>query len=100
MVTATDFEYKKIGAEKIYKPAGCEKCGGTGFFGRIALHEILTVDKKISELILYSRDLEKIHNAALANGLKSLLVDGLEKVRAGLTTFDELQIILGEEVIL
>lgn len=100
LVTATDFENKKIGAEKIYKPAGCEKCGGTGFFGRIALHEILTVDKNISELILYSRDLEKIHNAALANGLKILAVDGLEKVRAGLTTIEELQIILGEEVTL
>ncbi len=100
LVTATDFEFKKLNAEKIYKPAGCEKCGGTGFFGRIALHEILTVDKNISELILYSRDLEKIHNAALANGLKILAVDGLEKVRAGLTTLEELQIILGEEVTL
>ena len=100
LVTASDFENKKIGAEKMYKPAGCEKCGGTGFFGRIALHEILSVDKNISELILYSRDLEKIHNAALAGGLKILAVDGAEKIRAGLTTFEELQIVLGEEVAL
>ena len=96
LIPANEFESKKICATKIFKPKGCEKCGGTGFFGRIALHEILTVDKNISELILYSRDLEKIRNAALSNGLKTLAVDGLEKVRAGLTTLDELQIILGD----
>lgn len=98
LVTANDFENKKICATQIYKPAGCEKCGGTGFFGRIALHEILNVDKNISELILYSKDLEKIRNAAIEGGLKSLAVDGFAKVRAGLTTLDEVQQILGGEV--
>lgn len=98
LVTASDFENKKICATQIYKPAGCEKCGGTGFFGRIALHEILNVDKNISELILYSKDLEKIRNAAIEGGLKSLAVDGFAKVRAGLTTLDEVQQILGGEV--
>ena len=58
----------------------------------------MTVDKKISELILYSKNLEEIHNAAINGGLKVLAVDGLEKVRAGLTTLEELQIILGDEV--
>ena len=98
LVAANEIESKKIGAEKIFKPVGCEKCGGTGYFGRIALHEILNVDKNISELILYSRDLEKIHSAAIEGGLKSLAVDGLEKIRAGLTTLEELQRILGDEV--
>ena len=60
LTRATDIEIKKIGVSKIFKPVGCEHCGGTGFFGRIALHEILRVDKDISNLILYSRDLEKI----------------------------------------
>lgn len=89
---------KKLTAEKTFQAAGCEHCGGTGFFGRIALHEILRVDKNISELILYSRDLEKIRETALKNGLKTLVADGMEKIRAGLTTLEELQIILGEEV--
>ena len=80
------------------KAAGCEKCGGTGFFGRIALHEILRVDRKIRELILYSRDLEKIRESALAGGLKNLAADGFEKVRAGLTTSEEIDRILGGDV--
>ncbi len=90
IVDANDFEKKIIGAEKIFKPVGCKKCGGTGFFGRIALHEILRVEKDIRNLILTSRDLDKIRAAAVENGLKTLFEDGLEKIRAGFTTPDEL----------
>ncbi len=98
LFTANTFETAKIGADKVYKAVGCEKCGGTGFFGRIALHEILRVEKNIRELILYSRDLEKIRESALAGGLKNLAADGFEKVRAGLTTFEEVERILGGDV--
>ena len=94
-IPADDLEQKIFGAEEIFKAVGCEKCGGTGYFGRIALHEILIVDKKIRELILNSRDLDKIQETALEGGLKTLLVDGVEKVRAGVTTLEELQTILG-----
>lgn len=93
---ANEVEEKIFSAEKIYKPVGCEHCGGTGYFGRIALQEILIVDKALRELILNSRDLDKIQTAALEGGLKTLLVDGVEKVREGLTTLEELQTILGE----
>lgn len=94
---ANDFEKKILGTEEIFKPVGCENCGGTGFFGRIALHEILQVDKNIRELILNSRDLDKIRAAALKNGLKTLAADGLQKVREGLTTLEEVRQILGAE---
>ena len=80
------------------KLRNCTKCGGTGFYGRLALHEILSVDKDIRALILTSRDLDKIREAALKNGLKTLAADGLEKVRAGLTTLEEVRGILGSEV--
>ena len=93
---ANDFEQKIFGAEEIFKAVGCEECGGTGYFGRIALHEILTVDKVLRDLILNSKSLDRIQDAALEGGLKTLIVDGVEKVRAGLTTFEEIQNILGE----
>ena len=95
-IAANELEKKFLGVEEIFKPAGCEKCGGTGFFGRIALHEILIIDKNIRELILNSRDLDKIRAVALEGGLKTLFVDGAEKIRNGLTTFEELQKVLGE----
>ena len=91
-----EVEEKIFDATEIYKPVGCEHCGGTGYFGRIALQEILIVDKVLRELILNSRDLDKIQTAALEGGLKTLLVDGVEKVREGFTTLEELQTILGE----
>lgn len=92
---ANDAEKKILDVEEIYKPVGCDKCGGTGYFGRIALHEILSVDKVLRELILKSRDLDKIREAAVRSGLKSLQEDGFEKVRAGLTTLEEVQATLG-----
>ena len=92
-VAASAAEKKILGVDEIFKPVGCEKCGGTGFFGRMALHEILEADKTLRELILKSRDLDRIRAAALSSGLKTLREDGLEKVRAGLTTLEELQVI-------
>ncbi len=88
---ANETEFKILGTEKIFKPVGCEHCGGTGFFGRIALHEILLVEKNLRDLILNSRDLDKIRSTALENGLKTLTEDGLEKVREGLTTLEEVK---------
>lgn len=94
---ANEFEQKLLGEEKIFRAVGCEKCNGTGFFGRIALHEILRAEKNIRDLILNSRDLEKIRAAALEGGLKTLAADGLQKVREGLTTLEEVRQILGAE---
>ena len=95
---ANDFERKIINRDKIYKAVGCEICGGTGYFGRIAIHEILRVKKSVRDLILYSRDLDKIRDAALAGGLETLAVDGVSKIHEGLTTLEELQRILGAEL--
>lgn len=77
--------------------SGCEHCRGTGYSGRIALHEILCVDKDLRNLILNSRDLDEIKACALESGLKTLADDALEKVHAGLTTLNEVRRVLGED---
>ena len=76
---------------------GCEHCRGTGYSGRIALHEILRVDKNLRSLIRTSRDLDEIKTAALESGLKTLNDDAEEKIRAGLTTLTEVRRVLGVE---
>ena len=81
------------------KGIGCEICRGTGYSGRIALHEILCVDKNLRNLILNSRDLDEIKTAALEAGLKTLADDAHEKIRAGLTTLEEVRRVLGEDFI-
>jgi len=85
---------KKICADGTFAAVGCKECRGTGYSGRIALHEILRVDKNLRSLILNSRDLDEIKTFALNNGLKTLADDALEKVRAGLTSLDEVQRVL------
>ncbi|MBQ4494958.1 MAG: type II/IV secretion system protein [Selenomonadaceae bacterium] len=79
--------------------SGCEHCRGTGYSGRIALHEILRVDKDLRNLILNSRDLDEIKACALESGLKTLADDARDKVRAGLTTLNEVRRVLGEDFV-
>ena len=90
---------KKICAGETFKAVGCEDCRCTGYSGRIAIHEILRVDKDLRNLILTSRDLDEIKNFALESGLKTLEDDALAKVRAGLTTLEEIRRVLGSDFI-
>ncbi|MCR5833257.1 MAG: GspE/PulE family protein [Selenomonadaceae bacterium] len=88
---ADEYERQMTGADELYHAVGCEECRGTGYSGRIALHEILCVDKSLRSLIVNSRDLDAIRSCALANGLRTLSDDAAEKIRAGLTTVDEVR---------
>jgi len=76
----------------IYKAVGCEKCNQTGYKGRIAIHEALYFTKEIREIIVRSGievDEEKIINQAKKDGSLNLRESGLEKVKAGLTSLEE-----------
>ena len=73
---------------------GCSQCRGTGFSGRLALHEILRVDENLRQLIINARNLDEIRTCALKGGLKTLQDDADEKIRAGLTTPDEVRRVL------
>lgn len=86
---------KKILADGTFAAVGCSECRGTGYSGRLALHEILRIDKTLRSLILTSRDIDEIKACALDGGLKTLHDDAQDKVRAGLTTLDEVRRVLG-----
>ena len=75
---------------------GCKNCRGTGFIGRITLHEILSVDNALRSLILNSKSLDEIKSSVKH---KNLADDALEKVRAGLTTLEEVRRVLGDNFI-
>ncbi|MBE8952313.1 MAG: type II/IV secretion system protein [Quinella sp. 1Q7] len=91
LCAADDLERQLTGATQLYKAVGCSECRGTGYSGRLALHEILRVDKNLRQLIRTSRDLDEIRTSALESGLKVLADDALEKIRAGLTTLAEVR---------
>jgi len=69
--------------------AGCEKCFGTGYLGRIGIFELLQPDKEIHDLILKHESADVIKSAAEKNGFQDMITDGIEKVFKGITTFDE-----------
>jgi type IV pilus assembly protein PilB len=74
----------------MYHATGCPECRGTGYRGRIGIYEIMNVSSRISRLISQHADENVIRDAALEEGMTTLGEDGLEKVKAGLTSPDEL----------
>ena len=68
---------------------GCSVCGGSGFKGRAGLHELLTVSKNLRRMIQTGARAEELHQAGLAEGMRSLRQDGIVKVLQGITTVSE-----------
>jgi general secretion pathway protein E len=73
----------------LYRPKGCDQCGGTGFAGRIAIIELLTVTDTIRQLALHHADEKRIQAAAIKEGMRTMYMDGCGKVLAGLTSLNE-----------
>src|ERR1700694_5905112 len=78
------------GAVTFYEGAGCFECGGTGFRGRSAIHELLDLSERIREMILDKRPASEIKRAAGAEGMTFLRESALEKARIGVTTLKEI----------
>jgi type IV pilus assembly protein PilB len=73
----------------IYKAKGCNKCYNTGYRGRIGLFEVMAVSNKIARLCQESISSEGIREVALREGMQSMCEDGLRKVKAGITSIEE-----------
>src|SRR5882672_6859926 len=72
--------------ETIQGPCGCERCGGTGYRGRLGVFEILELTNEVRELIGEKTDGLKIDQTAIRAGMTTMLDDGVAKCRAGLTS--------------
>ena len=72
--------------ETLQAPCGCERCGGTGYRGRLGVFELLELDNELRELIGERTDGLKIDQTAIKNGMTTMLDDGIAKCRAGLTS--------------
>lgn len=86
-------EFVNQGNITIFAPAvgGCERCGGTGFKGRTAIHEMLEVNDDIRQLIVRKANVAEIRRHAILSGMRTLKQDGIEKVMRGLTTIEEVR---------
>jgi len=72
-----------------YKGEGCDVCNKTGYKGRVALYEVMPIKEEIKELILQGASVFDLKKQAIASGMKTLRKSGLLKVKAGLTSLEE-----------
>jgi len=68
---------------QLYKPAGCDLCNNTGYRGRMGLHELLTGTDPMKKLIQQRAPMEDIRTQAIADGMRTLKQDGIEKIISG-----------------
>jgi type II secretion system protein E len=74
---------------KLYRGAGCKKCGENGYKGRKGIFEIMVMNRKIRELSFRKTPTDEIRREAIQSGMRTLRQDGIRKVLSGLTTLDE-----------
>ncbi len=92
---ATSAEKKLLNLDQsenklLWRGEGCNACNDTGYSGRVAVHEILIVDKEIQKLMYENAKIEDISNAAVKNGMVTLRESCIEQVLKGVSTVDEL----------
>ncbi len=82
---------KEKGVFKLYKPVGCEKCSGTGYKGRVGLHELLVGSDKVKKLIQEHSRVAAILATGLDEGMLTLKMDGIQKVLQGITDMKQIR---------
>jgi type IV pilus assembly protein PilB len=92
ILEALDFPFGSVGPEdewSFHRAVGCERCGGTGYRGRIGIYEMMVVGDELSEAILRRCSTGEIGQMAVREGMVRLRDDGLVKAASGVTTIEE-----------
>ena len=77
------------GSWTAYRPVGCDRCGGTGFKGRVGIYQVMPITEEIQRIILAGGNAMEIAAQAKLEGVSDLRESGLRKVKQGLTTIEE-----------
>jgi type IV pilus assembly protein PilB len=92
----SDDELKVLGTTRkdwegvtFYKGKGCEKCAGSGYKGRAGLYEVMAFSPELRRLILRGASTAELQKQAVEDGMLTLRMDGIVKIRKGVTTLDE-----------
>ena len=84
------FSHDEIPGLKIYGPRGCSECMGAGYKGRVGLFELMEVTDKVSRIISAEVSEDQLRKTALLEGMVTLRDAGLEKIRQGMTSVEEI----------
>ena len=74
---------------KLFRGRGCERCSSTGYKGRVGLYEVMEIDEEMREAILTGASANELRMKAMERGMLTLRGSGLQKVREGMTTLEE-----------
>ena len=80
---------EEIGTFRVYEGTGCPACSNTGFKGRIALYEVMPITDEIKELVLAGASAMEIKREAIRLGMDTLRMAGVNKLKEGITTINE-----------
>jgi type IV pilus assembly protein PilB len=95
ILLSAGFKQEELETLKIYGPVGCDQCNN-GYKGRVGIYQVMKMTEKLSELILNGGNAKQIGECALAEGFNDLRISGLNKVRMGLTSLEEVDRITKE----
>ncbi len=80
-----------------YIGKGCNSCSGTGYRGRIGLYEVLSIDKTVKQSIIDRVTAGELRTMGVRNGMRTLRMDAVEKLKAGITTLEEVMRVTTED---
>jgi type IV pilus assembly protein PilB len=83
------FTPDQVGSFQVLKGKGCATCNGTGYKGRVGLYEVMEISEGIRDLVMVGATAVEIKRKALEEGMLTLRMSGLEKIRNGVTTVEE-----------
>ncbi len=79
----------QVATTRVCRGAGCRSCNGTGYRGRIALYEVMPFTERLKEMVLQGCSTAELKEEMIRDGIATLRSSGIEKIRAGVTTIDE-----------
>lgn len=95
LIKRTGIKISSASLTELYRGKGCPACRGSGYSGRFLLFELAALTPSLRTLILQKSPLSELQKQANAEGMETLLVDGLEKAGKGITSLDEILRVVG-----
>jgi type IV pilus assembly protein PilB len=84
------FSEEEAESVKAFKGKGCAQCNSSGYRGRVALYEVMSLGDELKELVLEGASTDEIKRSAIRNGMNTLRMSGLTKVKHGVTSIEEI----------
>jgi type IV pilus assembly protein PilB len=98
-ITAHEAEYLGVtDIDTIYEPAGCQRCGNTGYYGRIGVYEVMEISPHLVELIARKAPADVLRETAISEGMSTLKHSARRLVAQGITSISEIQRISTDEL--